>query len=74
MAYFKYDIHGSALFVDDKVMVLDGTVRIATVIKENKKTIKIRFDDGIEKNIVSKQLKLQKWDENLNCYVNQDWD
>ncbi len=57
--FFQYDIHGYALFLNEKVMVLDGTCRIAEIIKENKKTLKIRFEDGTEKNYNSNKLKLQ---------------
>lgn len=56
--FFKYDIHGYALFEDDKVMVLDGTCRIGKIVKENKKTFKVKFDDFNEKNYNSQKLKL----------------
>lgn len=48
--FFQYDIHGYALFLNEKVMVLDGTCQIAEIINKNKytydlfiKTLDIKF-------------------------------
>ena len=42
--FFKYD--------------LDGTCLIGKIVKQNKKTFKVKFDDFNEKNYNSQKLKL----------------
>jgi hypothetical protein len=72
MKLFHYDIHGHALFENDKVMLLDSTSRLATVIKLNPRTVKIKIDeDGEVKNISENKLKLQEYSEKLNRYINK---
>ncbi|MCG3663011.1 hypothetical protein L5F37_06320 [Aliarcobacter butzleri] len=60
MLAWKYDCDKNAIFEYMKVMdIKEKFFRLATVIKINKKTVKIKFEDNGEiKNCLSKNLKI----------------
>lgn len=69
MLPWKYDCDKNAIFEYMKVIdIKEKNFKLATVIKINPKTVKIRFEDNREiKNCLSKNL--QRLDEILNDFI-----
>lgn len=69
MLPWKYDCDKNAIFEYMKVIdIKEKNFRLATVIKINRRTVKVRFEDNREiKNCLSKHL--QRLDEKLNDFM-----